>query len=125
VAIGNYCLKQAFHRIELDMMRVGALLGEYLVTAGHRMVAFAAEHLHPAYEHQVFLGARDYIERHGGQFPESRRIITGHYSSTGAEFIDPLLRMNPRPTALITTDSRAANDCVLSAAVCALISPSA
>ncbi|MBI4026444.1 MAG: LacI family DNA-binding transcriptional regulator [Verrucomicrobia bacterium] len=112
VVLGNYDLKTPVTRVELDMHQVGSALAERVLEHGHRQIAFVAEKLDYAYERLCLEGIQMRLSRDGISLPDKNIISTGQFYSSGAAFIEPFLRLNPFPTALITTDTRVADDCV-------------
>lgn len=112
VVLGNYRLKTNAARIELDMRQVGTSLAENLVERGHRDIAFIVEKVENAYECECIEVVRSQLARHGLSLPDSHVIHTGQSYSPASELINPFFRLQPMPTAIITTDARVADECV-------------
>lgn len=112
VVLGNYWLNSPVPRVELDLARVGAIVAEKVVEHGHRRIAVAVEHVHNAYEAECLRGMQARLVRQGLGIPPTHIISTEVSYSPAPAFVDPLLRIKPLPTALITTDVRVADECI-------------
>lgn len=112
VVLGNYWLRTPVSRVEMNLKRVGALLAEEVVRRGHVRVAFVAEKVDNAYETECLQGIQAHLRQRGLAPDPSHIISAGRDYAPVALLVDPFLQIQPRPTALLTTDVRVADECV-------------
>lgn len=117
VVLGVYDLKTPCTQIGMNMHRLGAALVEHLLGRKHQHIAFVAESVNWAYERDCLDGIRACLTRHGKSMKERTVLVGDRITDTkgtfhGTAFVDAFLRLNPLPSAIITTDLRIADGCV-------------
>jgi len=112
VVLGNHYLQSRVARVEIDIRRVGATVAEDLAERGHRNLAFVVEKLEFAYERECLEGVKSGLGARGLVLPQSHVICAGQSYAPSADLIAPFLKLDPLPTAIVTTDVRAADECV-------------
>lgn len=112
VVLGNYHLQTRVARVEVDMHEAGKMMAENLLAQGHRHMAFVVQELLHPYKKDCLNGVRACLQNHGLTLPDSHVIASDQFAPPVTALVDPFLRLDPMPTAVMTTDVRVADDLV-------------
>lgn len=113
VVLGNYDLNTSVSRVQVNLQSAGRAAAQRLLERGHKQIAFVVADLSRAYERECLDGVRSQLSLQGID-PSALQIIeTQTLASFSTVFLESFLRLNPRPTALVTTNVRVAGDCAI------------
>ncbi len=109
VVLGNYELKTPVVSVRIDLRRAGALIAGQLLDRGHREIAFVMVTLKHAYERELLDGVREAHALCGVPFSYANLLSKGGAFTPPLPFLEPFLKRNPRPTALVIANTSAAD----------------